>query len=410
MKKQENNQEQQTTDLENQQVARRPRRAAPGAAASGAGSVGATTSATTDAATDTATTDGKPGKRIQQGLKTAGERVRRLFPAEDDHPEVRYYKITLWSILGVIVFAVLIGITVLIVAFRAPETMIIPDLRNMTLADAVETLQSRGLEVRVQQRFHSDPSLRGKVVEQSPEPGGVIRAERAISLIVSKGAVLNAVGDYKGRRVDEVREELRAAFASFDQLLRIEDSKISYIFDEAPAGTILGQAPAAGTDLSEPTVLELLVSRGPEVTRESLANYITQPYTQVILALAQKNQPFTFSLGERSNVVSPGVIMTQSPEPGTLVDTTTAVELTVQPPRSLARNQVFDIFERTLPSYGATVDILVEVQGQDSQREQLFRMKHPGGPFSFPYQTAVGNQIIVSIDGAEVFRQIVTAD
>ena len=334
----------------------------------------------------------------------------RLFPSAADNPEQRYYKILIWSLIGVFALAVLVGVTTLMVALQGPETLVIPDVRNLDFADAVEALQARELGVRVQQRHFSDPSLKGKVVDQAPEPGGLIRAGRNITLTVSRGAVVDQVDDFIGRDIDEVRQELVVLFATYRPLLQIEEQNISYIFDESEAGTILDQDPEPGTELTGLTSLQLLVSRGPEVVTFPAPDFTQVAYSRAIDLLAARNQPFVFRLGEPDTTVAAGLVTAQEPVPGSSIRQNTPIVLTVQPMRTVPRGQLFGIFERTLPLYEVPVDVSAELIAPDETRSTIFAMKHPGGTLSFPYLVPENSQIVITAFGAELLRFIVTQD
>jgi len=335
---------------------------------------------------------------------------RRIFPRSSDSPEQQYYKILLWSLVGAFFLLGIFSLATLMVALRGPETIVIPDLRNLEFVDAVEVLQERGLSPRVQQRFFSDPSLRGKVVEQSPDPGGLIRAGRSITLTVSRGAVIDQVGDFVGRPLDEVRQELLVLFATYRPLLQVEDRNISYVFDSSEPGTILQQDPPAGTELAGLTPLNLLVSRGPEVVSFPIPDFTRIDFRQAIQLLAARDQPFRFELEDPDSTEIAGIITEQSPEPGASIMQNTPVVLTVQPLRVVPRAQVFGLFERTLPRYAVPVEITTEFISPEGEREIIFQMDHPGGTLSFPYLLPVNSQIILSAFGSELLRYIVTRE
>lgn len=336
--------------------------------------------------------------------------AKRFFPRADDQPEERYYKILIWSLIGVFFLFGLVSLGTLMIALRGPETVIIPDLRDMEFVEAAETLQDRGLGVRVIRRFFSDPNLRGKVVEQSPEAGGLIRAGRSITVTVSRGAVVDQVESFVGRTLDEVRQELSTLFANFQPLLLVDDNNISFVFDSAEPGTILAQDPTPGTQLTGPTPLMLLVSRGPEVVSFPAPDFTRVDYRQAIQLLAARNQPFRFQIEPPDTTISPGLVTNQVPAVGSQIRPDSVIQLTMQPIRALPANQLFGIFERTLPRYAVPVELQVELLTPQGNRSILFSMRHPGGLVSIPYLAPINSQIIVSAMGTEVFRYIVVRE
>jgi beta-lactam-binding protein with PASTA domain len=336
--------------------------------------------------------------------------AKGLFPRSDDQPEERYYKILIWSIVGVFFLIGLVSLGTLMIALRGPETVIIPDLRNMEFVEAAEMLQDRGLGVRVIRRFFSDPNLRGRVVEQSPAAGGLIRAGRSITVTVSRGAVVDQVESFVGRPLDQVRQELSALFANFQPLLLVDDNNISFVFDDAEPGTILAQDPSPGTQLAGPTPLMLLVSRGPEVVSFPAPDFTRVDFRQAIQLLAARNQPFRFQLEPPDSTISPGLVTSQVPAVGAQIRPDTVIQMTMQPLRAVPTNQLFGIFERTLPRYAVPVELQVELLTPQGNRSILFSMRHPGGLVSIPYLAPINSQIIVSAMGAEVFRYIVVRE
>jgi len=86
-----------------------------------------------------------------------------------------------------------------------------------------------------------------------------VKAGRKVTLYLSKGAILDKVGEYVTRNLEQVREELQTLFGAQNPIIEIDT--ITYAFDESPIGTILSQDPTPGTQLSHNTKLNLLLVR-----------------------------------------------------------------------------------------------------------------------------------------------------
>jgi len=83
------------------------------------------------------------------------------------------------------------GITVGIIVSagpRPPEFTIVPDVRDMTLADATEALEDVGL-VAFSVEIYTDLASQGQVVAQVPAPDSAVAPGSTVLLIVSKGEV-----------------------------------------------------------------------------------------------------------------------------------------------------------------------------------------------------------------------------
>lgn len=343
-------------------------------------------------------------------MKLFWSRLGGMSPKPDDHPEHRYFKITVIALIGVVILTFVAGLTTFLLSLRGAEETMVPDVERVELVDALITLQERNLYPQVQLRYFSDPTLKGHVVQQEPAPGTTVRAGKRISIVVSQGAVVDTVGEYIGRNLDDVRSELRTLFSSFDALLTIDD--VAYVFDEAQPGTILEQDPPAGTELTGPTELDFVVSRGPDVQRQELPAYVGLNWREAVPVLARSDTPFVFGEAQDPEIVAggnPGTIVEQSPEPGTEIEPGSSVELAVVPGEASGEDQVFGIFERVLPNYAVAVDLSLVAVRPDGEEVILLSMAHPGGRIAVPYDEPVGTSLVLYRFETEVIRTVVRA-
>ncbi|MFP4567143.1 MAG: PASTA domain-containing protein, partial [Spirochaetaceae bacterium] len=329
--------------------------------------------------------------------------IRKMLPRYGERPESRYFKITVLSVLGIVLLTVIAGLGTFVLSLRGREEILVPEVRQAELADALIELQERELHTEVQLRYHSDPNLKGKVVDQDPAAGTLVRAGKEVALTVSRGAIVDRVGDYTGRTLQEVRSELSTMFSTFDPLLQIGD--VSYVFSDEPAGTILEQDPEPETELSGTTPLDLVVSRGEDVRRISVPSYSGLDFREAIDLLAEQDIPFTFSLSDNGQSGAGGIIVDQEPEAGTSVPAGSPVHLTMMPPDDVPEAMVFGIFERVLPEYPVSVDVTLEAIDPDGERETLFSMKHPGGEIAVPYMAEENSRIVLSRFDTEVLSE-----
>jgi beta-lactam-binding protein with PASTA domain len=332
-----------------------------------------------------------------------GDRFRKLMPRYGERPESRYFKITVLAILGIVLLSFVAGLGTFLLSLRGREQILVPEVTQAELPDALIELQERELYGQIQLRYHSDPSLEGKVVDQDPAPGTLVRAGKEITLTVSQGAIVDRVADYTGRTLQEVRSELRTLFTTFDAVLQIGD--VSYVYAEEPAGTILEQDPEAGTEISGTTELDLVVSRGEDVRRISLPSYAGLDFREAIELLAEQNIPFSFALTDGGQQGAGGIVVDQEPEAGTSVPAGSPVQLTMVPPEDVPEAMVFGVFERVLPNYPVSVEITLEAINPDGERRTLFSMRHPGGEIAVPYMVEENSRIVLSRFETEVLSE-----
>ncbi|MGI9255844.1 MAG: PASTA domain-containing protein [Salinispira sp.] len=241
-----------------------------------------------------------------------------LFPGRHESEGSRQFKSIFWGIVIIFVLALAFGSLSFLLTLQGTETIMTPDIEDMFLLDAMEELQSRGLITHIQSRFFEAEN--GTVINQRPDAGSQVRVGRTITLTVSKGPVLNQVGNYVGMRVQDLKQQLATQFAIHEPLLEVKTENISYIFSEEPEQVILDQDPSAGYELSEYTELTLLVSRGPAPRGTEAPETIGLDYLQALGMLAARNIPFTFRISDPGGISgqgsAPGNISDQNSDPG----------------------------------------------------------------------------------------------
>ena len=139
---------------------------------------------------------------------------RRIVPKQSDTSEERWLKIVILTSVGILILVTLSGLIAFSLVLKGAEQTVVPDVRGKELTEALVVLQDRELYPKLQLRFSTDPSLRGKVIDQRPSVGTVVKAGKRITLVVSKGSVVDRVEDFRGKKLEEVRAHLQSLFAS----------------------------------------------------------------------------------------------------------------------------------------------------------------------------------------------------
>ncbi len=312
--------------------------------------------------------------------------------------------ILLLSLLFIMVFAFFVTF---LVSLRGKERTMVPDLGRMELVQGLMDLQEKELYPRVQVRFSSSPADKGRIIDQDPSPGTVVKAGKRVTLVVSKGAIVNRVENYVGRELSQVRMDIQALFTSQTPLLKIQDPVV-YIYDDTPAGTILEQKPEPGTEISGLTDLELWVSRGSKGDTITVDQFIGMDYRKALAALVRNRMIFTFDVTQASDKV-PGTIVSQSPAPKVEMDRGERIKLIMTPPEDLEEDEVFGLFEYSLQDYPVSVDMRLESVSVSGVTETLIGMKHPGGRISIPYVQPAGRELVLYVYDKEVLRMTVEA-
>ena len=306
--------------------------------------------------------------------------------------------------LTVLVCGVLVvsGLIAFFVAVRGEEETLIPNVVAEDLLAAISMLQEKSLAPRVEGRVSSEHD-KWTVIEQEPEAGTLVKAGRPVLLVVSRGPIIDRVGDYVGRDLDEVRLELQTVFASYRELIKIKEP-VARVSDAAAAGTILAQNPAPETPIDGVVVLELVVSKGPMGDLIELQNYVNRPFQVVRDELAALNLPFVFRVRAAGEGEAAGSIVSQSPTAGQEIPYSSILQLEMTAPAEVPEEMAFGLLEASLPDYPILVDLRLEVITATDRRE-ILAMKHPGGPISIPYLVAADSQLVLSMFDDEILTR-----
>jgi beta-lactam-binding protein with PASTA domain len=315
--------------------------------------------------------------------------------------------------MGLIVFVGVIALAVFFVAIRGAEQTMVPDVRDLELTEALLELQAKELYPRIQLRYSQSASDRGRILEQSPEPGTIVKAGRRIRLVVSQGVVITNMENYVGRNIDEVRMDIQTLFASGGgyagtipglPLVSLKEPFMYQYSPEAP-GAILQQNPEPGSPISGPTVLELVISRGLERELITVPELTGLSIDAALALLGETGAPFVFSRRPPRGGEKPETVLSQSPAAGTLAAAAAELSLVASDPADLAEGEVFALFSYDLPPNPYPLPLSLEAILPAGERRLLAAMNHPGGKFVVPYRLPAGSTLILSMLNRELYRE-----
>jgi beta-lactam-binding protein with PASTA domain len=340
----------------------------------------------------------KVSAAVKTVAETASEQHKRI--SEWTRPQRRTF--VLFAILMFLVM-ILVAVLVFFATLKGEERTMVPDVRRMDLADALVKMQQRELYPRLTLRFTDNPLDRNLVLDQSPPPGSIVKAGRRINLVVSRGAVLDKVEDYSGRNIDDLKLYLQGLSTTTKGLVSIREPPL-YSFDNSAPGTILDQTPKPGTEISGTTVLDLVVSKGPEAKDISMPSLIGLSLREMASKAATTPLVFTYKLRSARDKESPGTVVEQSVEADTTLTQLDTVQITIAS-SSARKGYSSGIFEYTLPEYPYVVPVELDVIAPDSTRKSIYSVKYPGGAFSAPFSVQSGSVLVLMVSGAEVTRK-----
>ena len=222
-----------------------------------------------------------------------------------------------WPWILLLLFIIIGAGTIYAFIQTSPKDVKVPDVTNLTEADAKVKLADANLEVSDVQQVKSDTVEAGKVVETNPKAGSSVKEKSKVVLKVSAGKDTVTVGDYTGKTFDEAKAAL--------QKLGIAVEKKESYSDTVESGKVMEQSVAKGEKVvAKDTKMILTVSKGKEpVTLINLKGYSRSGVEDYA-----KEHGLKLQISEENSNETADTVIKQSPAEGTALkkgDTLTVV-------------------------------------------------------------------------------------
>lgn len=190
-----------------------------------------------------------------------------------------------WLIPLFIIFILALGGVGYLWATSGSKDIPVPDVSNLTEAEAIAELESKNLKVaRETEKIPDDKIEEGLVVKTDPAAGTDVKegSNTEIILFISSGTKKISLKDYEGEQIDDAVAELKGLGFSENQI------KIVQTYDESvEEGEIITQNPSKDDEVDPKSdTISFTVSRGKETV--TLENYIGKSYQDALDDLTSK--------------------------------------------------------------------------------------------------------------------------
>ena len=167
-------------------------------------------------------------------------------PTKEKNKKLNLAIIISGAVLFVLI-ALLCFIIIILPKLSKPKEILVPDVTNMTIKDAEETLKNSGFTIKDEYKYESDETIEdGKVIKTDPMAGLKRNKGKEITLIVSTGKPTITVENYVGKN----QYEVKAALEYHKIHVTIEKKEVDddKEYDE---NTIIEQSVEPGSELRE---------------------------------------------------------------------------------------------------------------------------------------------------------------
>jgi eukaryotic-like serine/threonine-protein kinase len=246
--------------------------------------------------------------------------------------------------LAVVAALVLIGLAgkALFAVDKAPPKLTVPSLVGLTQGQAVTKVRSVGFVAAVSTA--TSQAEKGKVVDQSPQPGEQYPARTTVTITVSSGPGQAIVPDVTGFTVDSAKAAIQAIGLTVGQVQPVDDPSMDQ-------GKVIETVPKAGDTVTAGSAVVLHVASGkvkvPDVVganRGDAQQALTDVRLKYKTKFADSNKPEGTVLsqthaGETVNIGTQIVlVVAQVPQPTATPTTPPTTPTTTSPPTTGAAN------------------------------------------------------------------------
>lgn len=214
----------------------------------------------------------------------------------------------------------------------------VPDILGMTVEEATETLNKKGLGLSIAERAYSDKYEKGEIMEQKTAANKKVDKNTEIQVVVSKGEEILtvAVPDVSGQSESAAQKTLEDANL-------VVDSESKYD-DHIEAGKVISTDPAAGMEVEEGTHVKMYVSMGVEKVEVPQITGITSEEAQA--ALAAVGLIGGSVTEEYSEEYDAGYVISQGKSAGSKLEKGSAVDYVVS--KGSSKVEVPDLYGMTM--------------------------------------------------------------
>lgn len=227
------------------------------------------------------------------------------------------------AVIAIAAFGV--GYALSALAFTAADApvdvVLVPDVRDLQLADADQRVSRSGLVLAVGDSFPNPDIPEGAILAQSPLPGQEVGPGAEVRVIVSTGRHRPVVPEISSMSVAMAQRALETA--GFQVVLEERPG-------EAPPGEVIGVDPPPGTRLLLPDTVVLRVgAQAPYLWMPDVVG-LSEDSARVTLELAGLR--VTEVMYDSDPEIVPYQVIAQEPLPGDSVDMGSSVRLRVTMP------------------------------------------------------------------------------
>jgi beta-lactam-binding protein with PASTA domain len=225
-----------------------------------------------------------------------------------------------WLWLGIVAATVAVGAIGYFWWWSVARPITTPSLEGKLPAQATQALNDAGLRLGKVSETPTDSATVGTVISQKPAAGATLKPGAEVALVLAAAPEQARVPDVSGKKLDEAETTLAQA--------RLRPYRVDSYSTNLASGYVISQLPSAGVELAPGAAVALAVSKGPapgNVTVPNVGGLSEADAESIISSRKLRSEVYR----SYTSSVAAGLVMTQTPTPGTLLGYDSVVQLLV---------------------------------------------------------------------------------
>lgn len=228
--------------------------------------------------------------------------------------------VTLFLVVALLALAA--GVIIMLPEWLYVEEVRVPDFTGKTLEEAEILANKAHVRLDSPDKRYDETVPPNRVVSQRPAAYERVKMNSKVTLVVSLGKETVEVPDLKGM-------DLRQALLELERLELKPGAQSRDYSDEVGLNQVASQSPAAGIQVEKGTLVEIVLSDGPAPLLVTVQDFSGMNIEEAESLLALSGLVKGRVTDEVREGVQPGIIVSQSPQPGQIVVLGSAVDFVV---------------------------------------------------------------------------------
>jgi serine/threonine-protein kinase len=285
----------------------------------------------------------------------------------------------LWVFIGVGMLGGIVYGSYQLWVNSAPKDVKVPSYIGLNEARAKQALSKSELTLTVRGEVFNPKQPAGTIVTGDPRPGRMVKAGRTVAVTISRGAEQTAMPDLSDLDLQRARQILSRAGMRIGNVTEIYHDRVA-------RGYVAGQFPLAGEAFSRSEPINLVISRGPQLSDNTQASPdLLPPPPPPSAGTSTEDNPLTTSPDDSASqttsktpLVSRTVLL-RVPVPAKDGATSRTVKIVIRDAsgdhtiynQSHAPGELIDEYVRVTRPQGSTATISIYIDGELQKQQKV---------------------------------------